>query len=367
MRSRHRHRITALFVTFLFGVATASCKSNTIDNDTNNTAGVNVIGPQGGVVVGPEGASVRVPAGALTKDETISIRIAEPREYPPFPGKYENLGKVFAFEPHGLKFLTPAVITLPSAADGRGNAGLTGLRAEGGGPVSTNSDSWQPIAAQVAVDAQIATPSFSYYTLAREAGPGVDAGPSCSGRNFDQSAPSATLTGLGGTIRATGPAGTGNVNVDLATLVDGYATLLNAAAGGDASVLTLRFTSFTKACGYVKNGVQKHSSTEVVIRVLDLAAPITTTTYNSAPGRMAAGGDIKPDANGACGGGSAFGGSDTGNSGSVTITALSATRVAGTFTALNVGGGAATNVSGSFDLPICEAAANLNPPLCCIP
>jgi hypothetical protein len=377
MRLWNRRFVACFVVLVPVVLSGAGCKSNTIDNDTNNTntnggGGVNVIGAQGGVVLGPEGASVRIPAGALTKDESISIRVAEPGQYPPLPGKYATLGKVFAFEPHGLKFLSPAILTLPVVADGKGNAGLIGIRAEGGAAApAANADSWQPITAQVAVDAQISTPSFSYYAIARAAEGPADAGPSCSGRNFDGSAPAGTLTNLSGTVTVTSfPASGGSPTqtpTEFATAVDGYAAVVT----GEGNQLSLTFTAFAKACGYVRNGVQKNDSTSFNITVRDLQAAITTKTYDaSARGSVTASGSKTPataEPNGTCalGSGARAPGSDT-STGTVTITALSATKVVGSFANLNLPG-SATNVSGSFDLPICTPLPNLSPSLCCLP
>jgi hypothetical protein len=345
------------FVVTLVALASApGCKTNSIDNQTNNssnTGGVNVIGPQGGIVLGPEGASVRISAGALTKDETISIRVAEPGQYPPLPGTYSTLSKVFAFEPHGLKFLTPAIITLPFTADGQGNAGVTGIRAEGTQASATES-SWQPITAQVAVDAQISTPSFSYYALARTAQAPAEAGASCSGRGPDNSALVGTVSNLSGTVNSNiGAAGS---TIDLSKLVDGYAT-----RSPDGKQVTLTFTSYARACGYVKNGVAKIGGESVSLLLVGGVDPITTQTYPT-PG-VSSGGVPSTTAPGPCGLTGGAGSASGGAAGpGLSITAIDAAHVTGSFDYTPPGG---TRLQGTFDLPICTGPTNVGS--CCIP
>lgn len=352
MRAWHRHVAVMVVVAAAVAASATGCKTNTIDNQTNNNqnnAGINVIGPQGGIVLGPEGSSVRIPAGALTKDETISIRVVEAGLYPPVPGTYTTISKVFAFEPHGLKFLTPAIITIPFTADGQGNAGLTGIRAEGTA-TSTDTSSWQPIQAQIAVDAQISTPGFSYYAIARTATQQAEAGPSCSGRGPDNSAPTGSPMGFTGTYKI----GPQLDPFDISTVKDGYADLST-----DKKQLRLRFSDFAKTCGYAKNNVDKIGGKRLELMVVQGTA-ITTQTYTQGVSLSAS--ELPASTPpGFCGSASDGAGPGAGNS--ITITALDATHVEGSFNfaASNPN----TAFSGSFNIPICASPSGGQ--MCCVP
>jgi hypothetical protein len=60
--------------------------------------------------------------------------------------------------------------------------------------------------------------------------------------------------------------------------VDGYTSVI---AGGVNNQVSLTFTTFAKACGYVRNGVQKNDSTSLTIAERDTQA-ITTKAYAAA-------------------------------------------------------------------------------------
>jgi hypothetical protein len=344
----------------------ASCKSNTIDNkqgaidnSTNNNGEggvtVNVIGARGGIVVGPEGASVRVPGGALMEDTEISISVAEPAQYPPLPAGYAIRSKVFAFEPHGLQFLSPAIVSLPFTPGQGGSGGMTGLRADPGG-------SWAPVASQIGGEAQIATPSFSFYVVAQPEGPAADSGPTCSGRGPDTSAPTGTFSGGSGHFIFDG-------TLDVSTLVDGYASV-------DAQKnVELVFQPFAKACGFARNGVHKSGALTMTLRIL---GPVTTSTYSGAAIHVAPWPRPADATLGACQlagpmaqAGSPLYGPAPGPG--VSIAAIDATHVAGTFDVtpykfvpgqLEQQG---ERITGTFNLPICAPIAGLTPAACCVP
>jgi hypothetical protein len=339
---------TVLVMVLAAGVAAmaVSCKSNTIDNaTTNNSAGANVIGPQGGIVLGPEGSSVRIAQGALTQDTTIRISVVEPSQYPPLPS-VTVLSKVYAFEPHGLKFLTPAILTLPFNA-GAPTTGATGLRADPNG-------SWTEISAIASLDsAQISTPSFSFYALASGADAGVS-GPSCSGRGPDNTAPTGTLSNAAGSyVRS-------SYTVDAAKLVDGYANRFSTVGAGEQ--VDVHFTDYAKACGHLRNGIIKGGKTLTVHAVA--ASAITTQTYNSVglDGSQQVITKTGPCSLGGTGASGGTGGSDT-----VTITAIDATHIAGSFSFKANGTTLPSALTGTFDVPICAGTPNLQPPNCCLP
>jgi len=64
---------------------------------------------------GPEGTKIEAPAGAVPAGTTLSISIAT-TGYPAIPVSFAPAGKVFAFLPHGTKFLKPVTISVPFTA-----------------------------------------------------------------------------------------------------------------------------------------------------------------------------------------------------------------------------------------------------------
>lgn len=144
--------------------AVPACKTNTIDNGTNNNTNntfANVVGASGGVINGPNGVQLRVPGGALTADTRITISIAEPDEYPPL--QQQVAGAVYAFEPHGQKFLAPVTISLPGNATG----GAAVLRAEPG------DKQWTGITngTFTSTSAEVLVSTFSFYALSPGSSP----------------------------------------------------------------------------------------------------------------------------------------------------------------------------------------------------
>jgi hypothetical protein len=148
-------RLSPLVVVSMLVVLASSpgCKTNTIDNKTTNTSvAQNVIDQKGGIVTHPSGASVRIPGGALQGATQISIRVAEPDEYPALDTSAD--GVVYAFEPHGLKLLSSATISLPRTS------GMNVERAELG------DARWSLVNGSVTftgTTAEVLVPTFSFY------------------------------------------------------------------------------------------------------------------------------------------------------------------------------------------------------------
>jgi len=194
-----------------------------------------IIGPQGGVIQGPEGSSVRVPAGALASDTAITVRVADAGEYPSPPTGSTFGSKVYSFEPHGLVFSSPAVVSIPMNS-GVSAAGLTGLHAPPGG-------AWTRVqTAPGTGGAEISTSSFSFFGLASLPDSGVPPSGACSGRGPDETAPTGTLSNLSGNLRD-------YAQVSMSTMVDGYAYQRYGA-------LYISFTPYAKACGYLRKNLR---------------------------------------------------------------------------------------------------------------
>jgi hypothetical protein len=74
-----------------------------------------IIGPRGGTIeIGPH--KLVIPAGALSSPVTITVVI-----------KSENVNRIH-FEPHGLEFAQPAILTMSYGNCGKGVPGLPGGR-----------------------------------------------------------------------------------------------------------------------------------------------------------------------------------------------------------------------------------------------
>jgi hypothetical protein len=322
-------------------LAAPACKSNDIAETNNTTNAAAGIGAAGGVLKGPDGTELRVPAGALNKDVTFSIVVAEPGEYPPLPGTFTVQGKVYAFLPHGTQFLSPAVISLPNA----GGSDVTGLRAENGG-------SWATVGrAQVSgTNVEMSTTTLSFYAVG-SAAQTPDAGATCSGRGPDNSAPTGKLSAMTGNYIGS----SGTPNVDLTTLVDGYADNSH----GDIFMITM--TPYAKACGTFMNGVNRIGQPMFVVAIPQHEP--TTGTYSGSGFTATSSGFPAETQEGACVG-AAPGGGPGGADDSLKITEIDASHVAGSFTYKAPGNREV--LSGSFDVPRCTPAPNLEPPGCCV-
>ena len=346
VREAHMRRSVGLGL-FFVAVATASvaapaCKSNDISETNSTTNAGTAIGAAGGILKGPDGTQLRVPAGALNKDVTFSIAVAAPGEYPPLPGTFTVPGTVYAFLPHGTEFLSPVVISLPNEG---GGGDVTGIRAEKAG-------SWAALgSSQISgANVEMSTSTLSFYAVASAAEAPDGGGPTCSGRGPDNSAPTGKLTAMSGTYPASGP----HDAVDLGTLVDGYAENSH----GDIFYITL--TPYAKACGAFINGVNRIGQTTFSL-FLNEHEP-TTGTYGAGAFSATTGGFPAGTPEDACASGVPSGVSAVAGD-SLQLVAIDADHVTGSFTFKAPGG---ATLSGSFDVPRCSPAANLDPPGCCV-
>jgi hypothetical protein len=179
----------------------------------------------------------------------------------------------------------------------------------------------------------------------------VEGGGTCS-RTTTADAPAGSVTSASG-VAAANPS-RGAPSLDLTTLQGGYAEI------GGTGALQLHLTDYTPACGYAMNGLDKLSGKELWFNVY--ASNVTATTYSgqfwvqnrntTQPGTTV----------GACTPPGRTDGFPV-DSGSITITAIDATHVAGSFNIV-FGGQALT---ASFDVPTCTRGTGLNPPTCCVP
>jgi hypothetical protein len=191
-----------------------------------------------------------------------------------------------------------------------------------------------------------------------EDAPTLDSGPSCSGRAPDTSSPTGTFEGSG-TLEAIAEDGGCRIPaVDFSKLVDGYAFALGL---GGVYELGIYLTSYAQACGYYANGLSVIGAPAADIQVYS-QTPIATGSYDQSQVSASASGLPACKAPGACpsgGSGSSGGGPPMGPM-ALTITALDAQHVAGTFTIPNPED--AGLLTGNFSVPMCSQ----NPgALCC--
>lgn len=102
----------------------------------------------------------------------------------------------------------------------------------------------------------------------------------------------------------------------------------------------------------------KNDGTELQLYIYK---PLTTTTYGL--GDFYVGG-LKNNPTGQCGPSNADGSGGMQAGSTITITAVDASHIAGTFN-VTMNGEAA--MSGGFDVPFCQPNPGLNPQFCCIP
>jgi uncharacterized delta-60 repeat protein len=81
-------------------------------NPQPNPLPAGTIGTAGGTVVGASGGQVVIPAGALSQNVVISITQSSTGA-PALPAGVTVVGQMFAFQPHGTVFASPATITIP--------------------------------------------------------------------------------------------------------------------------------------------------------------------------------------------------------------------------------------------------------------
>lgn len=328
---------------FVATAAVAGCKTNTITQ--NNEASGATIGPQGGIVKGPEGAALRIPGGALTEATAFTIGLAEAGDYPAVPTNVDVGGNhIFAFEPHGLEFLSPATVVVPFVQ--KPTEGVL-LRAEKG------DASWHevPVTGNGASTYEGTVSSLSFFVVADKnvAASGTD---KCAGRG-----PAAGKTN--GTIASTSSLAIGSATFDFGKAVSGYAS------PGDPTVgYKIAFTDYANACGYNTNGDWKIGSKVVSFDLSGSNATPTVRTYapnevgvtilenaaSTKPGSPA--GQQGPQITCGTGGSGSMAGGGTG----LTITAVDATHIAGSFD-MKV---QSSQLTGTFDLPICPPDPSLD-------
>jgi len=330
-------------------------------SDPEPTSVSQVVGPAGGTIEGPAGASLIVPGGAVDADTTISIKVAAPGSHPALDASFAVAGQVFAFEPHGLTFASPVTITLPVTGQ---TGDLVALRSEPAAP-------WEPVPANITGStATITTTTFSWYCVASSSAPppvdaGVDAPADASADAANPDAgtdelcaartPGTASSGSVANMTGTAPSYTAGANVwpelALSTVVGGYAT-------GGAGGARVHLTDFTGACGLYQQGLHELGGASLF---LYLYSPIAVGAYT---GGLYIGTQSEPT--GSTAGACTYQDIDDGMppmARTVTITAIDATHIAGSFTATYQG----QAISGDFDVPFCTQAPNLDPPACCIP
>lgn len=328
-------------------VASAGCKSNTVDqsNNSNNTNSYvsAVVGPPGGHIDGPDGATVDIPMGALTTD--VKVRVGSVVGPTLKPG-WSLASKVFAFEPHGTTFASAVQIGFPFNGD---PASLAVIRA------NDERGPWETISAAQLVGgrAQIPTTTFSLYAVVA----GADkcaAGPAAS-------APTGSFSDGAGVFPAQGSL---YPEVNVGKLVDGFAS--RSATGS----IVLFFTDYLKACGLSNDRHFKVNGTALALGLEN--GPFTARAYPSEDFRFSAG--FTATSSTAPGGCSpndqtGFPNNTPEPAGNLTINSMDASRVTGTFDFIGKQNGSmvAVQVRGTFDLPFCKPFREIGVPgaYCC--
>lgn len=80
------------------------------------------IGPAGGTLLGPDGATLVVPPGALAEVTTLKIAKTSAGAPTDPPGDTAFSGAIYEFTPHGLTFLEPVTVTIPTGSAPAGAA-----------------------------------------------------------------------------------------------------------------------------------------------------------------------------------------------------------------------------------------------------
>lgn len=322
------------------------CKSNSLAS--NHAGASQSLGPSGGIADGPDGEELRVPGGALTKPTTFTLRVAEPDEYPA-AGSYSFSGSVFAFEPHFTKFLSPATVAIPFTTTPAqpvllraepGDAAWSELAVSGTGPNS--------------LEATVST--LSYFVVA-DKGASVPDGstPSCSGRAPVNGAPEGTVTSASGVIPGAFfvPA---TADFDTSALQSGFAT----PEFNHPERLDIVLADYAQACGLAKNNDTRNGGGLIA---LSLPAPVSAQSY--AAGSVNVGGNRPDDGAHLCDLAAFPFSPPDANGAGVTITAVDATHIAGTYDVF-VGTSPPVEIQGTFDVPICAVDSSITP-ACCLP
>jgi len=323
-------------------------------SDPERTVVTQVVGPSGGTIEGPAGAILTVPSGALPADTSITVSVASEGSHPPLGASFAVAGQVFAFEPHGLAFAAPVTISLPVASP---SGDLAVLRSEPDAP-------WEAFPAEIGTTATFTTSSFSWYCVARpldgtpvdaavDAASDADATAGCAARS-PATTSSATVSDMTGTAPAYNAGSQTWPELALATVVGGYAQL-----SGSGTVI-IQLTDYASACGMFNQGIHKIGGKSLQLYLY--SPPISVGTY--AGGMYVATRQPAPSstAQGAC----TIDGFADGmppSSRTMTISAIDASHVAGSFSVVYQG----ETLSGTFDVPFCTMATNLDPAACCVP
>ncbi len=261
---------SVLVPAFACVIGLAACKANTISsNQTNSTAGADVIGPSGGTVSLADGTEVRVPAGALTKDTTISITVAQPGDYPVLSSQYTDVGKVYA--------LRAARAEVP---DGRRDRPRLHLQLHDGTRRAAVRTEWH-VARGHRRAVHVGDGGDHDRELLLLHG-GIERTESRFGAHLLGQRPGQLCAD--GDVRQRQrdhPGETGCPSdlycgpIDLSTLADGYAT--SEMSGGSCTIyfLNLVLAPYQHACGYMANGVDKIGAGLASIQI-GSTAPITT-------------------------------------------------------------------------------------------
>ncbi len=332
-----------ILVPLALGVVAVGCKNNSINS---NSSGGDVVGASGGIAKGPEGEELRIPGGALQKSQAFTLSVADASEYPG-QGSYFFRGKVFAFEPHGMQFLTPATVVVPYEST---PTDPVILKAEQG------ASSWTELAitGTEGNTFEAAVTSLSYFVVADRVG-GNDGGTvqGCSGRGPSGSASEGSVSNASGVIPGTlfsQPI----PDVDTASFQSGT-------AGQDLGHFTVVLADYAQACGYATNADYKIGGTTLTITFRTVATMPSVQTYALTDLGVDFAQIPSSTTAGSCG--------DVGNSGSahptqgtgVNITAADGTHVAGTY---DLFADATHELQGTFDVPICPFDMSINPTCC---
>jgi hypothetical protein len=121
MSAMNRFRVTAFVGVLAAAIAGPAlsawgCGGVGVKDTQNPTTSEVLVTPDGGRIDGPLGSYVVVPAGALTAATKIGIALSDDSTHQALPDAAIPRAAVFAFTPHGLVFLAPAQVGIPSAA-----------------------------------------------------------------------------------------------------------------------------------------------------------------------------------------------------------------------------------------------------------
>jgi hypothetical protein len=321
-----------------------SCKTNSI-NDTTNNSGGQIVGAQGGTVLGPEGEALLIPPGALTTDTAFMARAADQNDVYPAAGNYFWGGnQVFAFQPHGQQFFGPVTVVVPFVQQFQSPLLL---QAEKG------DTQWRevPVTGTKVNALETTVSTLSYFVVAQK---GMSMPPDggadvCAQRMPMMGLMSGSVTNASGTIPATFFGGPNPTAVDASTLVGGYAGPSQQALWG------ISLTTYPNSCGYLMNNDSSIGSSTLVLLLASQPtgpgpATLSGIGHGQVPSTTPVGSCSPPG-----GGGAAEAGS------SVTISGTDgASFIAGSFDVFVSG----VEIKGDFNVPICTVTSSPQPQCC---